>query len=350
VPKARVLVAALLLAGVAACEAPTDLIAVPPIGCTTGSVTAQGSSAQTNAVNAWIKDYQVNCKDAAISYASVGSGAGLRDFLAGTGAFAGSDSPVPAADLARATARCGGPVLHLPMVVGPIALAYNVAGVDDLRLAPATVAGIFAGRVKAWNAPAIRRDNPDVTLPATPIRTVHRSDNSGTTDNFTRFLVATALGEWQLGSGPRWPVPGGLGKPGSNQVVDAIERTDGAIGYIEGSYAGFHHLPAARIGNAAGDFAALTESAAGRTVAGARITGTGGDLQLAIDYRVATPGAYPLVQVTYEVVCRTGTPSLAKSFLAYASSQQGQAAAARLGYAPLPGDLRAKVAGTVARL
>jgi phosphate transport system substrate-binding protein len=344
--KRRILIPVMLLAAVAACEAPADVVAVPAIACASGTVSGQGSSAQTNAVNTWIKNYQVSCEDATISYASVGSGAGLRTFLGGTGDFAGTDSPLPAADQAKADTRCGGAAIHLPMVVGPIALAYNVAGVEDLRLAPATIAGIFAGRITAWNAQEIRRDNPDMTLPATRIRTVHRSDNSGTTDNFTKFLAATA--DWSFGSGSGWPAPGGIGEKGSNRVVAAIERSDGAIGYIEGSYAGFRNLPTARIGNAAGEFAALTDAAAARTVAGARITGS--DLQLAIDYRAAIPSAYPLVLVTYEVVCRTGTPVLAKSFLQYASSPSGQAAATRLGYAALPEELRAKVADAVAKL
>jgi phosphate transport system substrate-binding protein len=348
--KGRMLVPVVLLAAVAACDAPRDGVAIPAIRCESGSVTAQGSSAQTNAVNSWIKNYQVSCEDATISYASVGSGVGLRAFLAGTGDFAGSDSPLSAADQPKANARCRGAAIHLPMVVGPIALAYNVAGVDDLRLAPATIAGIFAGRITTWHAPEIRRDNPDVTLPATRIRAVHRSDNSGTTDNFTKFLAATAAGDWPFGSDSGWPGPGGIGEKGSNRVVATIERSDGAIGYVEGSYAGFHNLPTARIGNAAGDFPALTDAAAARTVAGARFTGAGDDLQLAIDYRAAVPGAYPLVLVTYEVVCRSGTPAGAKSFLTYASSPEGQAAASRLGYAALPEELRTKVAGAVAQL
>jgi hypothetical protein len=122
------------------------------------------------------------------------------------------------------------------------------------------------------------------------------------------------------------------------------------LGYVEASYARFHNLPIARVGNAAGEFAELTDDSAGRTVAGAKITGTDGDLRLAIDYSTRTPGAYPLVLVTYEVVCRTGAPPLVKSFLTYASSPAGQAVATTLGYAPLPESLRAKVAAAVAAL
>lgn len=357
----RVLALAALLAAVTACDGPAaDGGSAAPISCAAGAVTGQGSSAQAGALNTWIRDYQVSCPDATISYASVGSGAGVRAFLAGDGDFAGTDSPLAGADRRGADARCRGAALHLPLVAGPIALAYNVAGVDALRLAPDTIAGLFSGRVRSWDDPVVRRDNPGVTLPATPVRPVHRADNSGTTGNFTRFLAATAAGSWPHGAGSTWPAPGspapgspasrGIAAKGSNRVVAAIERTDGAIGYVEGSYAVFHELPVAQVRNAAGEFTALTEAAAARTLAGARLTGTGGDLQLAIDHAAPVAGGYPLVMVSYEVVCRTGTAAPAKSFLAYASSPAGQQAASRLGSVPLPEGLRAQVAAAVGRL
>lgn len=337
--------------GLAACDAAPASERTTAISCAAGTVKAQGSSAQANAVNTWIKNYQVSCPDATIDYESTGSGAGLRAFIAGTGDFAGSDSPLSAADQPRADARCGtGPAVHLPMVIGPIALAYNVAGVGALQLKPATIAKIFAGAVTAWDDPAIAGDNPGVALPSTKVRTVHRSDSSGTTDNFTTFLAATAGADWRFGGDSTWPAPGGSGQRGSNRVAVTIARSDGAIGYVEASYARFHSLATARVGNGAGEFAALTDAAAGKTVAGARTTGTGGDLQLAVDYRTTAAGAYPIVLVTYEVVCRTGAPALVKSFLRYTCSTAGQAAAARSGYAPLPEELRGKVATAVAGL
>jgi phosphate transport system substrate-binding protein len=340
----------MLVVGAAGCSASQAEPAAEGIACASGSVKAQGSSAQTNAVNAWIKNYQVSCPDATIAYDSAGSGAGVRAFAAGTGDFAGSDSALTAETLPGVTARCGGPVVHLPMVVGPIALAFNVAGVSSLLLTPAVLAQIFSGRITTWNDKAIARLNPGVLLPATPIRTIHRSDSSGTTDNFTKFLAATAGSDWQFGNAATWPAPGGSAQKGSNRVVAAIERTDGAIGYVESSYASFHNLPTARVGNAAGQYPALTDAAAAEMVAGARVTGTGGDLQLAIDYRNSAPGAYPIVLVTYEILCRSHTSPLTKSFLTYASSPAGQQAATNLGYAPLPEELRAKVAAAVALL
>ena len=339
----------LVLLAVSGCDS-----AGPPsaeaISCAPGTVAGQGSSAQANAVSAWIKNYQVSCADATISYSSVGSGAGVTAFIGGSGDFAGTDSALSAADQPRAAQRCGSAAIHLPMVVGPIALAYNVAGVDSLRLSPATVAQIFGGRITRWNDAAVARDNPGVALPATPVRTVHRSDKSGTTDNFTKFLAGAAGENWSYGSGSAWPAPGGVAALGSNRVVSTIERADGAIGYVEASYARFHDLPTARVGNAAGDFVGLTDEAAGLMVAGARVTGTGGDLQLSVDYKSAVAGAYPLVLVTYEVVCQRGTGPLVKSFLGYAASPAGQEAAVQLGYAPLPEALREKVVGAVAAL
>ncbi|NMO51724.1 phosphate ABC transporter substrate-binding protein PstS [Actinoplanes sp. TBRC 11911] len=346
----RTAAALAILLSTAACSASRGEAAPANIACASGSVKAQGSSAQTNAVNAWIKNYQVSCPDATIAYDSAGSGAGVRAFADGTGDFAGSDSALTAETLPGVTARCGGPVVHLPMVVGPIALAFNVAGVSSLLLTPAVIAQIFRGTITTWNDKAIGALNPGVLLPATPIRTVHRSDSSGTTDNFTKFLAATAGADWQFGSDANWPAPGGSAQKGSNRVVAAIERTDGAIGYVESSYASFHNLPTARVRNAAGQYPALTDAAAAEMVAGARVTGAGGDLQLAIDYRNATPGAYPIVLVTYEILCRAHTSALAKSFLTYASSPAGQQAATDLGYAPLPEGLRTKVAAAVAAL
>ncbi|XVV09230.1 phosphate ABC transporter substrate-binding protein PstS [Actinoplanes sp. CA-131856] len=340
-----------LLLAVGACEAPRTYDDVTPIACAEGSITAQGSSAQATAVSAWIKNYQVSCPKASLVYASTGSGAGLRAFYGGTGDFAGSDSPIAAADVARATARCAsGPAIHLPMVVGPIALAFNVAGVDELRLAPGTIAALFTGRIKRWDDARVKKDNPGLILPSTPVRTIHRADSSGTTDNFTKFLAATAKADWALPSGSSWPAPGGTAQQGSNRLVSAIESTDGAIGYVESSYARFHNLPTARVGNAAGEFVPLTDEAAARTVAAAEVTGSGHDLKLQLNYATKDAAAYPLVLVTYEVVCRSGSPALVKSFLGYAASAAGQEAATRLGYAPLPSTLRERVTAAIGSL
>ncbi|MDI6101025.1 phosphate ABC transporter substrate-binding protein PstS [Actinoplanes sp. NEAU-A12] len=344
--RAVAVVASLVLAG---CEAPAAT--EPPISCAAGVAAGQGSSAQTNAVNAWIKAYQIACPDAAIEYTGSGSGAGVRAFLTGTGDFAGTDTPLNAADQQRADERCGaGPAVHLPLVIGPIALAYNVAGLDGLRLTPPNIAKIFSGRITVWNDPAIAGDNTGTALPATKIRIVHRSDSSGTTDNFLRYLTAAAPSDWTNGASGEWPLPGGIGQRGSHRVAAAIARTDGAIGYVESSYARVIDLPTARVGTPDGGFTLPTDHAAARTIAAARVTGSEGDLRLEVDPAVAPGDAYPIVQVTYELVCRTAVPETARSFLAYAAGVAGQEAAERAGYAPLPDTLRDQVARSIATL
>jgi len=325
------------------------------ISCTSGSLKAQGSTAQANAMNTWIKAYIGACSGGNIDYQSTGSGAGQQAFIAGTADFAGSDSPLSAADQPKADARCKtGKAIHLPMVVGPIAVVYNVQGVSTLQLKPATIAKIFAGKVTTWNDPAIAADNAGATLPGTKILPIHRSDSSGTTDNFTKFLSKTSAADWTFGNDKNWKAPGGDGEKGSDGISAALGKTDGAIGYVEWSFAQSNNLKMAKVGNGAGEFVELTGEAAGKTIASAKTVGMGNDLQLSLDYNTTASGAYPIVLVTYEIVCDQGNPSaslpLIKSFLAYASSADGQQAATKVGYAPLPDEVRTKVASTVSSL
>src|SRR5262249_48279625 len=153
---------------------------------------------QKNAMDEWIKAYQQACSGAKIDYQPTGSGAGITAFNGGTADFAGSDSALKDGDEStKAAARCGGsPALNLPMVTGPIAIAYNLEGVKDLQLKPETLAKIFSGAIKTWNDAAIKADNPSATLPSTPILAVHRADSSGTTDNFTGYLTKSAASAW----------------------------------------------------------------------------------------------------------------------------------------------------------
>jgi len=330
--------------------------AASAISCAQGSIKAQGSTAQGNAMNQWIKNYQTACSGANIEYTGNGSGAGQQAFISGTADFAGSDSALAAADQPKADARCkSGPAIHLPMVVGPIAVVYHLSGVTTLQLKPATLAKIFAGKATTWNDAAIAGDNPGVTLPSTKILSVHRSDSSGTTDNFTKYLSKTASADWTFGNDKTWKGPGGDAEKGSDGIASALGKTDGAIGYVEWSFAQSNNLSMAKIGNANGEFVALTGDAAGKTIASATVKGSSADdLTLSIDYNTKEPGAYPIVLVTYEIVCEKGNTStalgLVKSFLTYAASTDGQTAATKVGYAPLPDSVRTKVASTVGNL
>jgi phosphate transport system substrate-binding protein len=321
--------------------------------CTGGSLTAQGSSAQKNAMDEWIKTYQGQCSDAKISYEGTGSGAGIQAFIAGTADFAGSDSALKPEEQPQANAKCpGGQALNIPMVIGPIAVVYNVDGVDSLQLDAPTLAKIFAGKITKWNDPAIASQNSGAKLPSTAIQTVHRSDESGTTDNFTKYLSKTAASDWTFGNAKAWKAPGGTGAKGSDGVASAVKGSPNSLAYVELSFAQNSDLRMAKIKNGAGEYAELTGESAGTTIAGAKITGTGQDLTMSVDYSTTQAGAYPIVLVTYEIACSKGSGKAAaiKGFLTYTSSAGGQSALGNLGYAPLPEEVRSKVAASVAAI
>ncbi|MEV6492437.1 phosphate ABC transporter substrate-binding protein PstS [Actinoplanes sp. NPDC051633] len=321
--------------------------------CVAGNITAQGSSAQKNAMDEWIKAYQGQCADAKISYEGTGSGAGIQAFIAGTADFAGSDSALKEEEQPQADAKCaGGQALNLPMVIGPIAVVYNLDGVDGLQLSPETLAGIFAGKITKWNDAKIAGENSGAKLPDTTIQTVHRGDESGTTDNFTKYLSKTAESVWTFGNAKTWKAPGGTGAQKSDGVASQVKSTVGTISYVELSFAENSDLKTAKIKNGAGEYTELTGESAGKTIAGAKVAGTGNDLKLDIDYATTEPGAYPIVLVTYEIACSKGSAKAAaiKGFLTYTASTGGQQALGELGYAPLPEAVRAKVETAVAAI
>ncbi|WP_430780589.1 phosphate ABC transporter substrate-binding protein PstS [Actinoplanes sp. G11-F43] len=324
-----------------------------PGNCVAGSLTAQGSTAQKNAMDEWIKAYQSQCADSKVDYQGTGSGAGIEAFIAGTADFAGSDSALKEDEQPLADAKCvGGKALNLPMVIGPIAVVYNVQGVDGLQLSPALLAKIFSGTITKWNDPAIAAENSGATLPDANIETVHRADESGTTDNFTKYLSKTAGADWKFENAKAWKAPGGTGVSKSDGVATKVKSTPNTISYVELSFAENSDLQTAKIKNGAGEYAELSGESAGKTFENAEITGTDGDLALTLDYATTTAGAYPIVLVTYEIACSKGSakPKEVQAFLKYTASTDGQKALGELGYAPLPETLRAKVEQSVASI
>lgn len=318
-------------------------------GGLSGTINAAGSSAQANAMAEWKKAFQSSNPGVSINYQPSGSGAGIQAFIQGTVAFAGSDSALneEKGEPAQADARCAtGKAINLPMVTGPVAVVYNLPGVDGLRLSPKVLSGIFTSKITKWDDPAIKAENPDVQLPTTAIQAFHRSDESGTSDNFTKFLKATS--DWPYEAAKAWPAEAkGQGAKGSDGIAAAVKGTEGAISYVELSYAENSQLQKAKVANRSGEFVELTPESAGKTVEAAEIVGTGNDLKLKIDYATDAPGAYPIVLVTYEITCEKGLPAaeaeLVKSFLTYTASDAGQRALSDLGYAPLPAGLLDKV-------
>jgi phosphate transport system substrate-binding protein len=224
-------------------------------------------------------------------------------------------------------------------------VAYNLKGVDKLILTPAVTAKIFNGLITKWNDPAIAAINKGVTLPDKAIKVFFRSDDSGTTDNFTKYLKGSAPSNWPQATGKKWSGKG-EGKQANAGVANAVKATDGGVTYSEWSYAKDNKLGIAQIDNGAGPVE-LTGESVGKAVSAAKQTGVGNDLKLKLDYATKQAGAYPILLVTYELVCSKGKdPAKAKllqSFLKSFAAVGMQTKLQDIGYAPLPADIQAKV-------
>lgn len=262
--------------------------------------------------------------------------------------FAGSDSALnkDKGEPDKAKAACGADAWDLPMVTGPIAVAYNVNGVDKLTLTPELIAKIFSGKITKWNDPAIAAVNKGVNLPGTAISVFFRSDSSGTTDNFTKFMHATDAADWPDKNDKAWKGKVGQGKAKSAGVSDAVKSTDGGIGYVEWSYVIQKQLKMAQVDSGSGPVE-LTADSAAKGVESATVSGQGNDLSLKLNYQPKEAGAYPLLLVTYEVVCSKYSDSTkgknVKSFMKYLSSDEYQQSLTQVGSAPLPKSIQSKV-------
>ena len=336
-----------------AATSPSPSSAGAPV-CAPGTLNADGSTAQQNAITQWTKDYQTACHGATINYSGGGSGQGVTDFKSGKVDFAGSDSALDPSkgEVAAAATRCGSPALDIPMVTGPIAISFKLSGVSSLTLTPQLIAQIFLGKITKWNDPLIASANTGVTLPATAITVFFRSDQSGTTQNFEKYLAANDSTDYTATPSKVWSGSVGQGKSGSQGVQQAVQSTDGSIGYLEWSFSGGQGIANAKVDNGGGAVA-LTAKSAGAAVAAATVTGTGNDLALKLDYATKAAGAYPIILVTYEIVCTNYTDSakgtLVKNFLTY-TANGGQAGLPDLGYAPLPASILTKVQSSIAAI
>ena len=305
------------------------------------SVTAEGSTAQQNAVAVFNQVWGQVCPGKNLSYNPTGSGAGVTQFIAKQVDFAGSDSALAKDQVDPAAARCGGnPAWNLPLVFGPVAMGYNLPGVDKLVVNADVLAKIFSGAITTWNDPAIAALNSGATLPATKITPIYRSDSSGTTDNFQTYLGAAAPESWTKGAGKEFQGGAGEGAQKTAGVVQAVQATEGAIGYVEKGFADQAKLAVAQIDTGSGPVE-LTDDTAKTAIDAAKFAGEGNDLVLDLKALYATKeaGAYPLMLATYEIVCSKGydadTAGAVKSFLTV-SANQGQAGLSAAGYVPLP--------------
>jgi phosphate transport system substrate-binding protein len=316
---------------------------------------ASGSSAQANAMTRFVNAYEQACSGYTLNYTSNGSGAGVKEFVGNQTDFGGSDSPLDATkgEVDQAKQRCGSDAWNLPVVFGPIAVTYNVPGVSSLALDGKTAAQIFNGTITTWNDPAIAALNSGVTLPGDPIHVVFRSDESGTTDNFQKYLDAASDGAWGKGAGKTFNGGVGEGAKGNEGTSAAIKNTPGSITYNEWSFAKAQNLSMAKVVTSAGpEPVEISAASVGKTIAGAKVKGQGNDLVLdtVSFYKPSQPGSYPIVLATYEIVCSkypdADTGKAVKAFL-QAATGPGQNGLADNGYAPVPAEFQSKLSTAI---
>jgi phosphate transport system substrate-binding protein len=312
-----------------------------------GTLNGSGSTFQTVFQEAAISAYKSVAPNVTVNYGSGGSGKGRTDLASGVVNYAGSDSPIPSSETASFKGKT---VLYFPVIIGPIALAYNLSGVTNLKLDPATIAGIFQGTITKWNASQIAADNPGVSLPSTTITAAVRSDSSGTTQNFTLFLKDAEPSVWTLGSSStiKWPTSAraGNGNPGVAQIV---KSTPGAIGYVDYADAKASGLSMAEVKNSSGAYIAPSPSSASAAADGATIAS---NLTFAAAW---APGAssYPVTYQSWVLVYAAqptaNDAALLKSYIGYLLGA-GQQLLPNLGYAPLPSSLDQKAVAQLSQI
>lgn len=312
---------------------------------------ASGSTAQAHAIEQFVYAYIRACPDYTLDYSANGSGAGVDEFVSNQTDLGGSDSPLDPSkgETQRAAARCGSPAWDLPTVFGPIAITYNINGVSQLSLDGPTTAKIFNGSITRWNDPAITGLNKGSKLPDEPITVVFRSDSSGTTDNFQKYLDAASDGAWGRGAGKTFNGGVGVGAAGNDGTSMMLRQTEGSITYNEWSYAVGHQLSMASVITSAGpDPVTITTESVGKTIADAKFAGQGNDLVVDTSsfYKPTQTGAYPIVLVTYEIVCSkypdAATGPAVKAFM-QAAIGPGQEGLDQYGYIPLPKSFESKL-------
>lgn len=309
----------------------------------TGTLTGVGSSAQASAMNAWKTGFMSEHPGATILYSPDGSGAGRGALLAGAADFAGSDAYLDEKELELSKEVCGPEgAIDIPVYISPISLAFNIPGVEKLKLDPKTIALIFRNEINNWQHPAITSQNPGVDLPDLKITAVNRSDDSGTTENFTDYLSAAAPKVWPEDPSGTWPTNlQGENAKGNSGVVKVVANTKGAITYADDSAVDDSvSTVSVKVGD---EYVPVTPEAASNAVEEAtRVEGRDkNDIALELDRSTNKSGAYPIVLVSYHIVCTqyesAQTVELLKEFESYVLSKEGQQDAAEAASsAPLP--------------
>jgi phosphate transport system substrate-binding protein len=315
-----------------------------------GNLQGAGASSQESAMEAWRAGFQGLNADVTVNYDPVGSGGGRTQFTDGATSFAGSDALMDDEEYAGAVAACDGEsgAIHLPLYISPVAVIFNLDGITSLNMDADTIANIFNGTITKWNDDAIAAQNEGVSLPDSAITIVHRADESGTTENFQDYLVKAssvwpadeATGDWQGAAGESGP--------GTSAVVQIVQDNVGTIGYADASRAGELGTVALRVGEEYVPFSA--EAAAAVVDASPLSEGANGanDLAFELDRTTTAAGAYPLVLVSYTIVCQQYDDeterALVTEFVKYVASAEGQAqSASAAGSSPISASLSERV-------
>ncbi|HXF31732.1 MAG TPA: phosphate ABC transporter substrate-binding protein PstS [Solirubrobacterales bacterium] len=322
-----------------------------------GEIAGAGSTAQEAAQNAWIAEFENANSGATLAYDGVGSGGGREKFISGGVAFAGSDTPLSEdeGELGKAVKRCApGELVEVPDYISPIAIIYNLPGVEELKLDPETLAKIFNQEIENWNDPEIAKENPEAELPDTRIVPVNRSDESGTTENFTDYLSQVAPSVWTHEVSGEWPVKGGEAASGTSGVVEAVSAGEGAIGYADASQAGELGKAMIKVGST---YAEPSPEAAAKVLDLSKEDpeleqGSKSVIAFEIDRKTEASGVYPIILVSSLIGCTkyksADEAALVKAYFEYAISPEGQALAEeQAGSAPLSEALTKKVEAAV---
>ena len=316
-------------------------------------LTASGATFQAKAMDHFVNSFERACPGQTLNYTASNSGVGIREFISKQTDFGGSDSPLDRNEYAAAEQRCGSRAWNLPMVFGPLAIAYNVKGLSSLNLDGPAAAKIFNGAVTTWNDPSIQALNSDVALPAEPIHVVFRNDEAGTTDNFQEYLHVASGGAWGKGTGRTFNGGVGEGAKGDGGTAASVESTEGAITYVAWSVAREHELNMAKIITSAGpDPVAISTVSVDATISEASMIGNSNDLVLDTlsFYRPTKTGSYPIVEATYEIVCSkypgAQEGAAVKAFM-QSSIGAGQDGLREHGYTPVPDQLKQRLSVAV---
>lgn len=328
-----------------------------PSASVSGAFVGAGASSQGEAQNAWIASIIDSHPDLEITYDPAGSGAGRENFQQGASQFAGSDRAYTVEEIAEgqfSTCSAESKLVELPLYISPIAVIFNLEGVDSLNLDADTLANIFLGEITVWNDPIITSQNSGIDLPNTPITAVHRSDKSGTTGNFTDYLAAAAEDVWSFGSVEEWPLDSGEAALQTSGVVGAVSHGEGTIGYADASRANSLTTVKVKVGE---EYVSYTPEAAAAIVDASPFEEgrSATDLAISLDRKTTESGVYPIVLISYLIGCETyadpAVAELVKTYLTYITSETGQQVAAEhAGSAPISSDLRSKIEAAISSI